>query len=698
MADYIYLLENRLSPAQLRALSAVRNVVRARELTLFLTGGAVRDLTGGGSVRDLDFTVQGSATLLRGDLEAVGGVLDGENKDAQTLFFSFPGGVRTEISSAMSVTYPKPGKPQYEPSSIIEDLRRRDFTANAMALSLNEGSYGLLMDPVNGIADIENRELRLVSNYGFIEDSSRLIRAVRLCSRLGFQMEARTQQRYDNAKEEDSIGALSKYSAAYELEEIFHEEDPLRAMRALDAEGWLKVLSPRLQGLKANDVALNDLHDKQGQLQTQGILADASAIAFPLLLGKMLPADVSALKNGFARPGFAREIDSVEERTKEFQARFSAKEAATPSAAWHMLHEAESDVVLSMYFFAKGGNVAARLKTFLTESPTARQRIPYATLQEMRITPDLPVYSELLDKLFFELMDGKLSTPEELKAYLEPYSPPAPPPTVNLRRARAKKEARPSRAKAKKAAVESVVEQEEALGVQEGILEPGTLTGPDRGDAPFEEKPISSTAPTPDIDEPVSAKRKESKKGETKAIVPVKQSAVAAAPEKPAGKLTKPVPAPMEEAAKATPHPEAGKEIAAKGKVTTPQTSTAAKKSLTPVAATAKPVAPARKTTVPVVKSRTATPATKTPVKAAPAKSIPAKQAVVQSATKKGTSGTISGKAAGKAAKKAAPVKTALAGKPAKVVKKSPANSPTKKAATKTPVKKSSAKKVSGRR
>ena len=80
-----------------------------------------------------------------------------------------------------------------KPATILDDLRRRDFTANAMALSLNDGSYGLLMDPLNGVADIENRELRLVSNYGFIEDPVRMIRAARFMARLGWQMDEKTQ-------------------------------------------------------------------------------------------------------------------------------------------------------------------------------------------------------------------------------------------------------------------------------------------------------------------------------------------------------------------------------------------------------------------------------------------------------------------------------------------------------------------------
>src|SRR6202048_3048236 len=196
MGDYIYLLENRLSAAQQAALLAVREVARAKGLTVFLVGGAVRDLTSGSPVRDLDVAVQGNALKLKKDIEKAHGIITGEWETLQSLFVRFPGGVRMEIGSTLSVTYPKPGKPVAKAANILEDLRRRDFTANAMALSLNQGSYGLLMDPLNGVADIENRELRLVNNYGFIEDPVRMIRAARFSARLRGEVGGRTPQRY----------------------------------------------------------------------------------------------------------------------------------------------------------------------------------------------------------------------------------------------------------------------------------------------------------------------------------------------------------------------------------------------------------------------------------------------------------------------------------------------------------------------
>ena len=170
----------------------------------------------------------------------------GNMRRGQTLHARFPGNVRVEIGSTLSVSFPKPGKPVAKPATILDDLRRRDFTANAMALSLNDGSYGLLMDPLNGVADIENRQLRLVSNYGFIEDPVRMIRAARLMARLGWTLEEKTQARYETGQAEGYIGVLGEYERGLETEEIVHEEDPLRVIKRLEADGWMKVLAPVL--------------------------------------------------------------------------------------------------------------------------------------------------------------------------------------------------------------------------------------------------------------------------------------------------------------------------------------------------------------------------------------------------------------------------------------------------------------------
>src|SRR3984957_1302880 len=421
-------------------------------MTVFMVGGAVRDLTNGTSVRDLDVAVQGQGSKLKKDLQKAGGTLIGEDDHAHNVHFNFPGGFRLEVCPPRSVPFPKPGKPVYKPANILDDLRRRDFTANAMAVSLNDGSYGLLMDPLNGGADIENRELRLVSNYGFIEDPVRMMRAQRLAARLGWQLEEKTEQRYQTGKTEDYISALSPEARGYELEEVFHEEDPLRVLRKLDHEGWAKALYPGFTAAKANESELNKLRDLAGQLEMMGIHPDPSPAYFPLLTAKLPSKDVSAIKKLFARPGYVAQIAALESQTKAFSTQFMGKAAALPSAAWKLLYTSEPEPILWLAHTGKGAPVQNKFKAFFNEWSQARTKIPYQLMQEMRITPDLPVYNELLEKLFFAIMDAKLDTPEATRAFLEPFSPPAPPPPVNLRRRAVKREAKVPKSRAKKVA------------------------------------------------------------------------------------------------------------------------------------------------------------------------------------------------------------------------------------------------------
>jgi len=613
MADYIYLLENRLSKAQQNALEKVKEVARNKGLTIFLTGGAVRDLTGGSPVRDLDVAVQGNALKLKKDIEKAGGKISGESEATQSLFVEFPGEVRIEIGSTLSVTYPKPGKPVYKPATILEDLRRRDFTANAMALSLNQGSYGLLMDPLNGVADIENRELRLVNNYGFIEDPVRMIRAVRLGARLGWQMDERTRSRYETGKEEGYISVMSAWQRGYETEEIFLEEDPLRVLGRLEAEGWMKVLNPAVSASKANVGELEKLRDAQIQLQIHGIHAEAAAANFPLLTAKMAPKDVADLKKSFVRHGFVEAIEVLEGEGKAFAAQLSSKEAAKPSFAWKLLYSARPESVLWAAYHVKTAGVQNKLKSFYTDWPQARQKIPYTLMQEMRITPDLPGYDELVEKLFFELMDNHLATEEAQRAYLEPYSPPAPPPPVNLRRARGgRKETKG--AKKKKAAA---AEGEEAPGVEAAeaqASEEKAAPAKKAAKAPAAEKkaaaPAKDAAPAKKAAAPAPAA---AKKAPVKAVA---QKAPAKVPTK------KAAPAPAKKAPVKAAAQKAPAKVPAKKAAPAPAKKAPAKK-IVPVK---KPVVAAKKV------------AAKAPAKAAPAKKAvkaPAKKAPVKATPKK---------------------------------------------------------------
>ncbi len=439
MPDYIYLLENRLSVAQQNALRTVRDLAREAQMTVFLTGDAVRDLTCGNPVRDLEVVVNGNALSLKAAVAGAGGKIWGEDAESRALYLCFAGQVRLDVLSARRIEWVKPGKPTYHWTNIQEDLRSRDFTVNAMAISLNEGSYGLLMDPANGVADIEARLLRLVSNYGFLDNPALLIRATRLKARLGFTLEDRTQTRYENAKGDEMIEHLSPHERSFELEQIGHEDEPIKVLHAHEEEGWMGHLFAPWTAAKVDVDKLTALHDLSIELQVQGVHPEVSAAQMQLLTAKMAAKDVAELKSLMLRPGFVEEWNQLDARAAEFAKILLSKDNAAPSATYTLFTTYPAEAVLWLGFTTKQAAVKEKFENFLKVWPQARQKVPFALMLEMRITPELPGYQDLVKTIFLQLIDGGLTTQEEMKALLEPHSPPAPPPPVTIKRTRAKK-------------------------------------------------------------------------------------------------------------------------------------------------------------------------------------------------------------------------------------------------------------------
>src|SRR6266567_5271001 len=149
MSDYMFILESHLSSDQSRVVSEVQGAAVRDNISVFLTGGAMRDMIGGFPIVEIDFTVEGNAVKLARSIahKAQADVVrvDETRKVAHLLF---PGKVPVSIGMSRVEKYPKPGaKPQVQPASIHDDLRGRDFTINSIALSLNPASRGLLLDP-----------------------------------------------------------------------------------------------------------------------------------------------------------------------------------------------------------------------------------------------------------------------------------------------------------------------------------------------------------------------------------------------------------------------------------------------------------------------------------------------------------------------------------------------------------------------
>src|SRR5437868_4500986 len=496
MADYIYTMEIRLTPDQQKGANLVQEVARTAGMNLYLTGGAVRDIISGFPIRDLDFTVQGNPHKLQKELERSGAVIAAADEELKTLFLQLPGNVRAEISMARTERYDKVGKPPVvAPATIIEDLRRRDFTINAMALSLNAGSRGLLMDPFNGAADIEAKLIRVLHNYAFVEDPSRLIRATRFAARFHWPLEERTQARYESAKENKYIEHISDKAIGQEIEQLAYEDDPLHIVRVLEKEDWLKVLSAHWTTAKVDTNGLSQLMKTRQQMNELGYQPDPAPAVMYFLTSRLTDKEIADMRKLIPRKTLVEAWKDLEDNAKDLARKLTGKESATPSRTWQVLSSARPEMMLFLAVTARQQAVLQKIKNFFTKWRQVQQKIPLPEMTELHITPQLPEYPKIASDVFMLLLDGKLRSRTETLKFLKPFAPPPPPPPPPP----------PKRGRAAKAA---------AAGTSNSPVAPVAASGKKKGKgvAVVPEPPVQKAAPKLESAKPGKDRKKPASK------------------------------------------------------------------------------------------------------------------------------------------------------------------------------------------
>jgi tRNA nucleotidyltransferase (CCA-adding enzyme) len=208
-----------------RMARRIGEAAAALGLQAYLVGGPVRDLLLGRDTVDLDIMAEGDAIrLARGVGRELGGTVRAHPRFG-TASVGLPDGGEVDFASARKERYLQPGAlPDVEPGSIDEDLQRRDFTVNAMALHLHPARFGELLDPYGGRSDLEAHLIRVLHDGSFLDDPTRLIRAVRFEQRLCFLLEKRTAALACEAVGNGALGTLTPERLREELDRLF--EDP----------------------------------------------------------------------------------------------------------------------------------------------------------------------------------------------------------------------------------------------------------------------------------------------------------------------------------------------------------------------------------------------------------------------------------------------------------------------------------------
>ncbi len=378
------------------------------------------------------------------------------------------------------------------------------------------------MDPFNGAADIEAKLIRVLHNYAFFEDPSRMIRATRFSTRFHWPLEERTLARYNAGKENAYIDYIRNSSIGYEIEQLAYEDDALGILKAYEKEGWLKVLNAHWTTAKVDSAGLNALMKTRQQMNELGYTPDVAAAVLHFLTERLGDKDVADLRRAIPRKDLVEAWKDLEDDARDLAKRLMGKEAATPSRTWQLLSSARPEMVLFLAVTAKQQGVVQKIRNFFTKWRQVQQKVPLLEMTELHITPQLPAYPKIANEVFLLLLDGKLRSRTEILKYLKPLAPPPPPPPP------------PPPAKRGRAAKAAAMAAEQAAAAA------GKGKGKAKGKEPAVAPAVAAVKPgstKPGTDAKTAAPAKAAAKG---APVPAAKAAAVPAPKEPSKALPKP--------------------------------------------------------------------------------------------------------------------------------------------------------------
>jgi len=425
MPDYMFLLESRLLPEQRAAMMRVQELSAALGFNVYLTGGTVRDLITGASLRDLDFTVEGNPAKIARELEKGGAKVLHEDEKLRHIEILFAGDCEGSISGARDDHYVRPGtRPEIRWSTIMEDLRRRDFSLNAIAISLNPASRGLLLDPTNGLSDIERGEVRALTIHSFTNQPVRLLRSLRYAARMGFKLEQRTEEWFALAMERDLHHTITPDDAGGELQALAREENPTEALQAWEEHDLMAVVNPVLAKKKPDYEAIHQLSKVRDDLMMAGLRPRLATPMMLAILGRLKDREQAHLLGKLGVR--SAEIDAIEGFAQNAEAvgkELAGKKLKTAIDAYKFLEKVPVEKVAYLLAESRNSTALSKIRAYLNKWRPLRTSIPLVREELTRIgMPAGAKFDAVVEQMFALQLNGKGKTPEEREKILRKLS------------------------------------------------------------------------------------------------------------------------------------------------------------------------------------------------------------------------------------------------------------------------------------
>ena len=406
-------LKERLSEEIIELLMNVGRVADSLGYNAYAVGGFVRDIFLYQENFDIDVVIEGDGIKFARALAVSLGGRVRPHEAFRTAVVILPNGQKIDVATTRLEYYKSPGAlPTVETGSIKLDLYRRDFTINTLAIKLNPERFGTLIDFFGAQKDLKQKAIRVLHNLSFVEDPTRVFRAVRFEQRFGFNIGKLTLGLIENAVKMDFFRELSGRRLFSELRQILEEEKPVMALQRLNEYNLLKVIHPKIV---YNSVLEALLHSVEKVLTWHNLLfldepCKAWMVYLLALMESIEKGDGDALCDRLQLIQRYRKV-LIQEKTKaeESMKWMASQETLKNSDVYRKLHPFHTETLLYMMASTTRESIKRAISNYITRLRSTTTFLNGNDLKEMGFKPG-PLFREILDSLLDARLNGEVKT------------------------------------------------------------------------------------------------------------------------------------------------------------------------------------------------------------------------------------------------------------------------------------------------
>ena len=418
--NILRLLKQRVPKNVFGLLMSIGKLADSINVNVYVIGGFVRDLIIGRKNLDVDIVVEGKAEKLAKLIAVKMNAKVHSFKRFGTVRLVFPNGFKIDMASARTEIYRSPGAlPEVSDAPLKKDLFRRDFTINTLAIKLNERSFGTLIDFFGGLRDIREKKIRVLHSLSFVEDPTRILRALRFAVRYRFKLGKYTERLIKDAVERNAFKNIEGQRLYLEIKHILEEDNPLRIINKMDSYGILKSIEPEITWNKEKRDLFEGIRKLLiwYRLSFPNLKVNSFVIYFSALTSNLNTDDLKKLMKSLAVP--ETELKLVESVRKSMRIiERNIKPDMLNSKAYEILKRLTTEAILYAVASKLNPKIKSKLLAYLKSWRFISPAISGRDLIQLDL-PTGPIFKTILMDVKHKILDGQLSDRESQISYVK---------------------------------------------------------------------------------------------------------------------------------------------------------------------------------------------------------------------------------------------------------------------------------------